>query len=269
MNKRVLGILIGLLAIGVAASASPVSCNGTTTTNVTTLGTLVCAGSGESFSNFTVTSTGSATVGLSAMTFDAATGIVVIQFNPFPVTVPQDITLGYLITGPTNGIDFNVLGTPLSGITFSEIACSTQLCAGQNNVVFANISNAGPVQVNSASFATQTSVWIKKDINFNSGTSVLTDFTDSSHVPVPEPMTLSMMGIGALGAEGASAAAGGLHIRVIELEPGAFQALDVIHFRAVQIQQARLVDEHLQAAKAVGLIQHSGTVLESHRVAEA
>ena len=200
MNKKLLGIFVAAVGMASMATASAVSCNSTTTTNVTTLGTLVCAGSGESFSNFTVTSTGSATVGLSAMTFDAATGIVLIQFNPFPVTVPQDITLGYLITGPINGIDFNVLGTPLSGITFSEIACSTHLCAGgQNNVVYGNISNAGPVQTNSASFATQTSVWIKKDINFNSGISVLTDFTDSSHVPVPEPMTLSMMGLGLLG----------------------------------------------------------------------
>jgi len=200
MNKKMFAVFVGLVGMASLASASAVSCNSTVTTNVTTLGTLVCAGSGESFSNFTVTSTGSATVGLSSMTFDAVSGIVVVQFNPNPVTVPQDITLGYLITGPTTGIDFNVLGTPLSGITFSEIACSTQLCAGQNNVIYGNISNSGPVQTNFAAFlTTQTSVWIKKDINFNSAGSVLTDFTDSSHTPVPEPMTLSMMGIGLLG----------------------------------------------------------------------
>jgi len=199
MNKKLFGIFAAAVGMASMASAAAVSCNPTTTNNVTTLGTLVCAGSGESFSNFTVTSTGSATVGRSSMTFDSSTGFVVIQFNPNPLTVPQDITLGYLITGPTNGIDFNVLGTPPSGIVFTEIACSTQLCAGPNNVVYGNISNAGPVQTNSASFATQTSVWIKKDINYTTEGVRLTDFTDSSHVPVPEPMTLSMMGLGLLG----------------------------------------------------------------------
>ena len=200
MKSKIFGILGGLLVMGAMASAAPVSCNATTTTNVTTLGTLVCAGSGESFSNFTVSSTAPATVGLSGMTFDSTTGVVVLTFNPNPSVVPLDIILGYQITGPTTGVDFDVLGTPESGITFTELACSTQLCGGTTNVVFGNIGNAGPVESNSVSFtATQTNVWIKKDIDFNSGTSQLTDFMDSSHTPVPEPVTLSMMGIGLLG----------------------------------------------------------------------
>lgn len=202
MNKKLLGILAVVVGVASMASASPVTCNATTTNNVTTLGTLVCAGSGESFSNFTVTGTGPAQqIGLSNMTYDSVTGIVNLFFNiVIAPTAPGDIILGYLVTGPTNGIDFNVAGSPtLGSITFTELACSTQLCAGGGNVVYGNIGNAGPVQVNSVSFATQTSVWIKKDINFNSASSQLTDFQNSSHVPVPEPMTLSMMGIGLLG----------------------------------------------------------------------
>jgi len=46
-------------------------------------------------------------------------------------------------------------------------------------------------------------------------------------------------------AEGTAAAAGRLDVRVRELEPGAFQRLDVIHFCAIEIEQAGLVHEHL------------------------
>jgi hypothetical protein len=201
MNKKILAIFAGLIGMASLASATAVNCATNPpipTGDVTTLGTVACTGSGESFSNFTVTATGAATVGLSSMTYNADTGIVLLTFNPTPSTYPLDIVLGYKITGPINGIDFTVIGTPVSGITFTELACSTQLCNGEGNVLFGNIGNALGTS-DSASFATQSSVWIKKDINFNSSLSRLTDFTDSSHVPVPEPMTLSMMGVGLLG----------------------------------------------------------------------
>jgi len=201
MSRKFFGILIGLLAIGVVASAAPVTCNATTTNNVTTLSPLVCAGSGETFSNFTVSGTGpSQQIGLTNITFDSATGFVNLFFSIVVApSTPGDLVLGYQVTGPSNGIDFNVAGIPsLSAITFTEVACSTQLCNGANNVIYATIGNAGPVQQNSASYPLQTSVWIKKDINFNSANSQLTDFVNSSHA-VPEPMTLSMMGLGLLG----------------------------------------------------------------------
>jgi hypothetical protein len=153
------------------------------------------------FSDFTVTGTGPAQqVGLNSITYDAVTGFVNIGFSIViaPAT-PGDLILGYKVTGPSNGIDFNVAGSPnLGSITFTELACSTQLCNGQGNVIFGTIGNAGPVQQNATTFATQSSLWVKKDINFNSVPSQLTDFTNSHHVPVPEPMTLSMMGAGLL-----------------------------------------------------------------------
>src|SRR5437667_8747913 len=72
-----------------------------------------------------------------------------------------------------------------------------------------------------------------------------------------------------LGAEGAAAAAGGLRVGVVELKPGALKCFDVVHLGAIQIQHARLVDEHVQIAKMVGLVEHPRGVFEGHRVAES
>src|ERR1051326_1195465 len=71
-----------------------------------------------------------------------------------------------------------------------------------------------------------------------------------------------------LDAERTATAAGALHVRVIEFEPGAFQRLDVVYFGAVQIEQAGLVDENLQVAVVVILVQHVRRVFEGHGVAE-
>jgi len=48
-----------------------------------------------------------------------------------------------------------------------------------------------------------------------------------------------------LRAKGTTAAAGGLHVRVIELESRAFQRLYVVHLNTVEVQEAGLVDEQL------------------------
>src|SRR5579872_2083469 len=72
-----------------------------------------------------------------------------------------------------------------------------------------------------------------------------------------------------LRAKRAAAPARRLDVRVVELEARPFQGLDEVHLSAVQIQQTRLVDEHLEVLELIGLVQQPGTVLESHRVAES
>src|SRR5664279_2234805 len=69
--------------------------------------------------------------------------------------------------------------------------------------------------------------------------------------------------------ERTAAAAGGLHLGIIELEAGTFQSLDEIHFRTVQVKQTGLVHKDLEIAELVGFVQHIGLILEGHRVAEA
>src|SRR5580704_17248343 len=90
---------------------------------------------------------------------------------------------------------------------------------------------------------------------------------DSLACSVSRPSRLA--GFRGLCAEGAAAPAGALHVRVIELKSGAFHGLDVVHFGAVQIQQASLVDEHLQIVELIGLVQHVRRILESHGIAES
>src|ERR1700722_7389754 len=72
-----------------------------------------------------------------------------------------------------------------------------------------------------------------------------------------------------LGAERTTAAACGFHLRVAELEAGAFQALHIVNLGAVQIQHARLIDEHLQITELVGLVEYIWCGFEGHRVAKA
>ena len=47
----------------------------------------------------------------------------------------------------------------------------------------------------------------------------------------------------------------------------AFEGLDIVHTAVVEVEHARLVDEHLQSAvERVGLVERQTVVLESHRI---
>src|ERR1700722_16684473 len=72
-----------------------------------------------------------------------------------------------------------------------------------------------------------------------------------------------------LNAEGAAAPARVFDVRVVELETGAFHGFNVVHLDTIQIQQAGLIDENLQAIESIGFIQHIRGILEGHRIAES
>src|SRR5271166_2752611 len=63
-----------------------------------------------------------------------------------------------------------------------------------------------------------------------------------------------------------AATAGALHVRVLELEPGAFQGLDVIDMRSAQIHQGSGIHVNLQTVKIENLVHHAGAVLEGHGI---
>jgi hypothetical protein len=57
-------------------------------------------------------------------------------------------------------------------------------------------------------------------------------------------------------------------LRVVELEARALERLDIIHFGAIEIQQARLIHVDFQTVVVEGLVQHVRLVFEGHRIAE-
>jgi hypothetical protein len=69
-------------------------------------------------------------------------------------------------------------------------------------------------------------------------------------------------------AKRAAAAARALHVRVIELEAGTFDGLDVIDLDAVQVHRTHLVDRDLEAVKIHHLIGLIGLVFECHVILE-
>src|SRR4029078_1619692 len=72
----------------------------------------------------------------------------------------------------------------------------------------------------------------------------------------------------ALRAKGTAAAASGLHVRVVKLESRTFECLHVIDLDAIEVEQAGLVDEQLQVAELISLVQHARRILERHGIAE-
>jgi len=65
-----------------------------------------------------------------------------------------------------------------------------------------------------------------------------------------------------------AAAASALHVRVIELEAGALDGLDVIDLDAIQIHRAHLVNRDLEPVKIHDLIGLIGLVFKRHVVLE-
>ena len=91
--------------------------------------------------------------------------------------------------------------------------------------------------------------------------------------PSPEGAGLlsreNQAGTRSLHAEGGAAAAGRLHLGVVELEAGRFQRFDVVHRTAVQVHQRSGIYKYLQVLEAEDLVHHAALVFESHRVLEA
>ncbi len=212
MNKKVFVVLIGLMAMGAAANAAVVNCTSPAITNVvTSLGT----GTGNScfvtgdpnvlFSNFDV-SPSTATIGINTDpgTTRFSNGEIYLGFHVSGLTAATtDILMHYEVTGGILGIDLSFQGTPLGeggNVRITEIACKVAfvngVCTGDASNTLANIGaiSTGNAATASASFVYGGPVFIEKDIQFNNAT--MSDFVNSH--AVPEPMTLSMMGLGLL-----------------------------------------------------------------------
>jgi hypothetical protein len=71
-----------------------------------------------------------------------------------------------------------------------------------------------------------------------------------------------------LNAKRAAAAAGALHVGVVELEAGAFDRLDVVDLDAFEVHRTHLIHGNLQAVKVEYFIGIVGLVLKRHVVLE-
>ncbi len=213
MNKKLFGILVGLVAIGTMANAATISCLGVSDVTAGGLG----LGGGNNcdvppatnvfFSNFVVSAsagfTGS-TVGISSLLTNVTSGEInlVFQIVNAPATATTgDVILTYQVTGGIQGVDLQFQATPGTGgggVKITETVCTTAFvlgtCTGTTLANYFAISTGG-LAVNSASFAPTGSVWIQKDISYTNA--AMSQFSNSH--AIPEPMTLSLMGVGLLG----------------------------------------------------------------------
>ena len=218
--KKILACFAVLAAVSITssvASAAALECStyvqpttsGPTNVMTSPLDTSTgCTAGGMTFSNFNVSAIPSTmSVSLSTVTLTSTGVNLGFQVGGFSFTLPTtpdpDLLLTYEVSGSNiTGVD-NVFGGS-DGTSILETVCDSAGITG-NNCTDPRLGFilSGPGGSGSLTFASQTSIYIIKDITVDSnfsGLVELSDFTNSTETStVPEPMTLSMMGVGLLG----------------------------------------------------------------------
>jgi hypothetical protein len=112
-----------------------------------------------------------------------------------------DTILTYAVSGPGDIVGVNNIHSGGPGVVIQEIVCSVAFV--NNNCNPANqLTNFSNPPTGSGSFAAQSTIYILKDISQNGNFAGISGFENdvlTSSSPVPEPATLSMMGLGLLG----------------------------------------------------------------------
>jgi hypothetical protein len=226
MKKKVFGLMAGLLAMGAVASASVVQpCVNGTLADYIALGSVGCTITDKTFSNFSI---GAGSVGVPADTVEISP--IATLFNPGIAVDPNMLAVNGTGTGNvfldlqlhftvsvTNGAALiedvslgstgGFTGTGSTGI--AETACAGGTFANPSSgtgcsTTAYSLSTSNPPPVFNAEVTFKnlvSSVDVFKDISVQSGTlgqGHLTSFTQQFS-EVPEPMTLSLMGVGFLG----------------------------------------------------------------------
>lgn len=210
-------MLLAFVAMAATGSATTLCANGGV---VATVGNPAgvsngfdCTIGGLEFSNFVANNAGnSAGLTIDLISASIANGFVTLVFNPnMSLTGAQDILLFFTVTGGINQLDLQNGGS--SGTSILERACSTPVtvsgaCDDPSHQLGTSVVAGGEgANVFSSTFTLTSPVYIFKDIRKAAGDGTqaggplqhLSSFSQSFHTAVPEPMTLSMMGIGLLG----------------------------------------------------------------------
>jgi hypothetical protein len=208
MKKALSGIAFAVAAICLTSStatATPTLCASDLGSSVVGLD---CTLGGLEFSNFTVNGvpappgttiflTGTSTSAVETdLSFQLAT-----PWNGTTVTT-ADTTFLYTVsnvTGLADIVGVNNLQSGGAGVVIQEIVC--------NEAFVSNVCPTGHTLTNfsnpptgSGSFAAQSTIYILKDISQNGPNASISNFTNSVETStVPEPASLSMMGLGLLG----------------------------------------------------------------------
>lgn len=195
---RLIGVAAVILALcGVTANATPVCTSGA---DVMTLGT--CQFGGLTFSGWGVVGAGLTSVTVFFGQNSNVSGSTVyvnfqLQHQPSPVQA-ADILLTYAVSGLLVGVDL-FLGAHLAPVTIIENVCAVPFqqgaCPAGSLLASYSVNSANPI--NAAFFAPHQTIYIVKDIQLGPGAAI-SDFTNSHHVP--EPLTLSLTGLGLLAA---------------------------------------------------------------------
>jgi hypothetical protein len=199
-------LLTAILGVTSAASAANLCVggippSGTITDVALSLGPAsgnVCTVGALTFSNFSVQLVAGSGPALVSLFGASSTGSqVFLNFSPNEPQNGFDVHLAFQVTGGVTGGSLN--GGAATGASIQESFCTTQqtladgTCGGQ---ALGTLSWQTGDPTQSASF-TSNSFWVWKDIGVNSVSGHNSGFTEG--FTVPEPMTLSLMGVGLLG----------------------------------------------------------------------
>ncbi|MDP8988966.1 MAG: PEP-CTERM sorting domain-containing protein [Acidobacteriota bacterium] len=189
--KKILGslFLAAIMLVGMSSVASAATCS-----NQTITAGFTCTLGGETFL-FT---------NLQFLTPDGASTGALALSGSLTTASGNDVILGFQISGiPVNiNVGYTVTGTNMTGVSASYIGSTgsiTEAVFNSANVQVTSLfdgANNSNIVVNSGAFSPLSFIRINKDIDARQ----FSEFTDSVHLSgVPEPMTLSMMGVGLLG----------------------------------------------------------------------